>query len=55
VPIREIEQLEKGEKSVDGMRFTKALLPLVTLTLTMKNYMLFSTAPPMAMPAGFLT
>ena len=38
VPIREIEQLEKGEKSVDGMRFTKSFIAARDIDADNENY-----------------
>ena len=38
VPIREIEQLEKGEKSVDGMRFTKSFIAARDIDADDENY-----------------
>ena len=38
VPIREIEKLEKGEKSVDGMRFTKSFIAARDIDADDENY-----------------
>lgn len=38
VPIREIEQLEKGEKSVDGKRFTKSFIVARDIDADDENY-----------------
>lgn len=38
VPIREIEQLEKGEKSVDGKRFTKSFIAARDIDADDENY-----------------
>lgn len=38
VPIREIEKLEKGEKSVDGMRFTKSFIATRDIDADNENY-----------------
>ena len=38
VPIREIEKLEKGEKSVDGMRFTKSFIAARDIDADNENY-----------------
>lgn len=38
VPIREIEQLEKGEKSVKGMRFTKSFIAPRDIDADDENY-----------------
>ena len=38
VPIREIEKLEKGEKSVDGMRFTKSFIATRDIDADDENY-----------------
>lgn len=38
VPIREIEKLEKGEKSVEGMRFTKSFIAARDIDADNENY-----------------
>ena len=38
VPIRESEKLEKGEKSVDGMRFTKSFIAARDIDEDNENY-----------------
>lgn len=38
VPIREIEQLEKGEKSVDGIRFIKSFIAARDIDDDSENY-----------------
>lgn len=38
VPIREIEKLEKGEKSVDGMRFAKSFIAARDIDEDNENY-----------------
>lgn len=38
VPIREIEQLEKGEKSVDGKKFSKSFIAARDIDADVENY-----------------
>lgn len=45
VKIREIEQLEKGEKSIDGMRFSKSFIAAADIDRDKDNYYAVFNSP----------